>query len=99
MSPAERLLVVNAADTLGQLWGTSFPAYVFRNGLAEALAFCRHRPERAFQLDFVETESAPSCNAKGSPQVTEAEVVRLIRENTALRYSAADPPEVQLHVR
>jgi hypothetical protein len=97
--PVEHLLVVDAPDSFGRLWGTSFPAYVFRNGLSEALVFCLRRPEDALRLDFVETGAARGYNPKGSRRATEAEVDRLAQETAVLRYAASDPREVRLHVR
>ena len=89
-----RVLVVDAPDSLGQLWGTSFPAYVFRNGLSEALAFCGHRPEDTLDLDFVETGTARSYTPKASRRTTEEEITQLAAGRTVLRYSTSDPREV-----
>jgi hypothetical protein len=92
--PGNRVLVVDAPDSLGQLWGTSFPAYVFRNGLSEALAFCGHRPEGTLDLDFVETGTARSYTPKASRRTTEEEITQLAAGRTVLRYSTSDPREV-----
>lgn len=94
-----RLLVVDAPDSFGRLWGPSFPAYVFRNGLSEALGFCLGRPEDELRLDFVETGNVRTYNAKGSRRVNAAELARLLQSTSVLRYSASDPRDVQVHER
>lgn len=96
--PGPSLLVVDAPDSVGRPWGTSFPAFVFRNGLGEALAFCVGRPEVPFALEFVATDAAHTYEPKAQRRgVGEEELREAAAHRPILRFAASDPREVVFH--
>ncbi len=91
------MIVVDAPDSFGRLWGISFPANGFRNGLPEALGLCLQKPSAAFELDFVETGAPAAYNVKASRRLAADELAGLAATHVVVRYDASDPRDVDIH--
>lgn len=84
--------VVDVPDSVGSPWGTSFPAYIFRNGLAEAISIEIFRnPVALPELDFVRSTRQVDWIANGRGPLSEAQITDLSRNRAQIRFAASPP--------
>jgi hypothetical protein len=93
---AGSFLVFDTPDSVGKLWGASFPAYIFRNGLADALALCSGRKGDDVELEFLRTADAAAYNLKPARRMSVEEAAKRWPDRSVLRFSLEDPRAVTI---
>lgn len=88
------IVAVDVPDSLGTQWGPAFPAYVFRNGLPEAIALSTRPSAGLPRIDYV-ASGRPTRHVVKDSAASDAKADDAAR----LVFEADDPRQVSFRVR